>query len=1063
MKKIYRSFSMALVLFFLLVSVAANAQKRNVSGTITDPSSTGMPGVNIIIKGTTVGTSTDSDGKFTIEASDDDVLTFSFIGFQTQEMRVGSQTTINVTMVEDVALLGEVVVVGYGTQKKSDLTGAVASVSGETIRNAITTSVDQALLGRAAGVQVTQNSGQPGGVVSIRIRGTTSLTQSNEPLYVIDGIQVGGQASGVSGFDWQGGSGGQQEAASNVLASINPSDIESIEVLKDASATAIYGSRAANGVIMVTTKRGRKGEAKVSYNGYYALQEVYKTFDMMDLPAYAAYNNEVADEVSTIEPNQNFADPSLLGRGTDWQDAVFRVAPMQSHTLTVSGGSDNVKYMVSGGYFTQDGIIIGSNFERFNVRTNIEGRVKDVVTIGANIAFSRRDETIVNSDGGDGIISQAAQMGPNIPVRNFDGTFAGPSQQELSAQVGQNPVAMALLRNNTVLGNRLMSNLYGDVNIIKGLTFRSEISFDLGTTLNKAFQPTYQWGRIENTVSKLQQRQDLSFFWLWKNYATYDRSFGKHNFTLMAGIEAQKGRWENMVITKFNVPNNFPVVAQGDVNENFPPVGQIAWNTLYSQFTRLNYNFNDRYLLTATVRRDGSSRFGSGNRFGVFPMLSAAWRISNEGFFPQTDAVTNVKLRFGWGKTGNQEIDNYAFGSSLITQQSYFGPFVRNNAYSNPNVQWESTAQTNIGLDLELLGGRIDLSAEVYNKLTDNLLLQVPLPAIFGDQVGGPMANVGKMENKGFEVSVSSVNIDKDKFRWSTTANISVNRNKVTEMQSTTLFRNIYWYTGFETASMTRAGYPVGQFYGYVSEGLFTSAQEILEHAVQIESDGDASVNKIERTTGVWLGDIKWKDLNNDGRITSADQTVIGDPNPDFTFGFNNSFTYGPFSLDVFVIGTVGGDILNYSRVRNEQMLANYDNQSVTVQNRARTQLAEGGTDPDNIYHLELVDPTGTMPRFDNGGDNNNHYMSDRWIEDGTYVRIQNIQLGYTLPSSLVRKAKMSRFQVYASVQNAATFTKYTGLDPQIGAFNQSPLQQNVDIGRYPLARVFTFGVNVDF
>jgi hypothetical protein len=355
------------------------------------------------------------------------------------------------------------------------------------------------------------------------------------------------------------------------------------------------------------------------------------------------------------------------------------------------------------------------------------------------------------------------------------------------------------------------------------------------------------------------------------------------------------------------------------------------------------------------------------------------------------------------------------------------------------------------------------VSAEVYNKPTNDLLLQVPLPAIFGDQVAGPTANVGKMENKGFEVSISSVNIDADKFRWSTSANISVNRNKVTDMQGTTLFENIYWYPGFETASMTRAGYPVGQFYGYVADGLFTSGQEILDHAVQIESDGDATVNKIDRTNGLWLGDIKWKDLNGDGRISSADQTVIGDPNPDFTFGFSNSFSYGPFSLDVFLIGSIGGDILNYSRVRSEQMLSNYDNQSVTVQNRARTQLAEGGTDLNNINHLELVDPTGTMPRFDNGGDNNNHYMSSRWIEDGTYVRIQSIQLGYTLPASLVRKAKMTRLQIYANVQNAATFTKYSGLDPQIGAFNQSPLQQNVDIGRYPLARVYTLGVNVDF
>jgi len=1052
----------ATVALLLLVYCVTNAQDRVVTGTVKDKSGQPIIGTNILKKGTAEGTTTDVQGKFALTAADNDVLVFSFIGYASQEIRVGTQTTINVSFEEDVATLSEVVVVGYGTQKKSDLTGAISSLAGDVLRESVTASVDQALLGRVSGVQVTQNSGQPGGAVSIRIRGTTSLTQSSEPLYVIDGIQVGGNASGISGFDWQGGAGGQQAAASNPLASINPNDIQSIEVLKDASATAIYGSRAANGVVIITTKRGKKGSASISYNGYYALQEVYKTFDMMDLPTYATYNNEVAQEVSTINSNPNFADPSLLGPGTDWQDAVFQVAPMQSHTITASGGGEATQYMVSGGYFSQEGVIIGSNFDRFNIRTNIDSRVKEGINIGASISLSRKDEKITLQDGGDGVISQAAQMGPQIPVKNFDGTYAGPEQQNISSQISSNPVGLAMLRNNTVLNNRIMTNVYADIQIIKGLKFRSEFAVDYGNTLNKAFLPTYKWGTLVNNTSQFSQRSDQSFFWLWKNYLTYEKNFGVHDVTLLAGTEAQKGQWESFTAYKINLPNDIQVMNQGQVS-NIPNTGASVWNTLASLFARANYSYRDRYLLTATVRRDGSSRFGPNNRWGVFPSVSAAWRISNEAFFAQSEVLSNLKLRVGWGKVGNQEIRNYAFGSALNSLNSYFGPAIINSAYSNPDVQWESTSMTNIGLDVELFGGRVDVSLEAYNKITDNLLLQVNLPATFGEQVGGPQANVGSMENKGFEATLNTVNIDKGRFKWTTNANLSVNRNKVTDMGGYPIFNALYWYTGFQTATMTNAGYPVGQFYGYVVDGIFKSKQEILDHAVQIPSDEDPLTNKIERTTGVWLGDIKWKDINGDGKITSEDQTVIGNPNPDFTFGFNNTFSYGPFSLDVFMIGSVGGDILNYSRARNEQMISNFDNQSLTVQNRARTQLIAGGTNFNNIDEVELVDPTTSMPRFDNGGENFNHYMSTRWLEDGTYVRIQNLRLAYSLPSSLISKAKISRLQLYVNVQNAATFTNYSGLDPQVGAFNQSSLQQNIDMGRYPLPRVYTFGVNLDF
>lgn len=1053
---------MVAFLFCGVLALDATAQERRITGTVISEDGEPLPGVNVIQEGTSNGAITDIDGNYALSVGDGAVIVYSFVGFKSQRITVGSQSVINVTLEVDVAALEEVVVVGYGTQKKSDLTGAVSSLSGENMRGTMTASVDQALQGRMAGVQVTQNTGQPGGTVSIRIRGTSSLTGSSEPLYVIDGVPVSGAGGGIIRFDGFGGAGGQQNGVTNPLAAINPNDIENIEVLKDASATAIYGSRAANGVVIITTKRGKKGDATISYNGFYGIQDVYKLFDMMDLPQYAEYNNEVAQEVSSINADPRFADPSLLGPGTDWQAAIFQPAPMQSHSVSLTGGNDNTNYVLSGGYFGQEGIVLGANYERLNLRLNMNSKVKSWLDVGTNVNISREDQVITLNDGGDGVISQAAQMAPHIPVKDFNGNYAGPEQQNVSAQIGANPVALALLRNNTRNNHRILSNIYANAKIIEGLTFRTDFSFDYGNGLNHQFLPTYRWGTLINNTSQLGQMSSSNFFWSWSNYMTYNKTFGKNAVTLMAGYESQRGRYEGFTAFKVNVPNDLQVMNQGEVS-NIQNTGYKGWNSLASQFARINYGYDDRYLLTATIRRDGSSRFGPENRYGWFPSFSAAWRVSNEAFLTQSDFMSDLKLRVGWGQVGNQEIANYTFGSALTTLTSEWGPAVRNARYSNPLVQWESTTMTNIGVDFAFFKNRVQLTAEVYNKLTDNLLLAVNLPNIFGDQVAGPQGNVGSMTNKGIELSLNSVNIDKGKFKWNTTANVTINRNKVTDMQGNAIFGNLYWYSGFQTALLTDAGLPVGQFYGYVMEGIFTSKEEILAHAVQIPSDGDASVNKIERTTGVWLGDIKWKDLNGDGIINTDDQTVIGDPNPYWTFGFNNSISYGPVTLDVFAIGSIGGHILNYSRARNEQMLGNFDNQSVTVQNRARTQLIEGGTDFNNIDHVELVDPTTTMPRFDNGGENFNHYMSNRWIEDATYVRIQNVKLAYTLPGAMLSKAKISRVQIYANVQNFATFTNYTGLDPQIGAFEQSALRQNVDMGRYPAPRVYTMGINVDF
>lgn len=1050
-----------------LLALDVQAQSRTVSGKVTAADDgSALPGVTLVIKGSTTGTVTDIDGNYKVEVSSDDaVLVASFVGYTSMEQVVGNASILNFDLQVDVETLDEVVVVGYGTQKKSDLTGAVASVKGDELLGSVTASVDQALQGRVAGVQVTQNSGQPGGAVSIRIRGTTSLTGSSEPLYVIDGIQIGGDAGGISGFDWQGGAGGQQANVTNPLASINPADIESVEVLKDASATAIYGSRGANGVVIITTKSGKKGKASVEYSGFYSVQQVGKLHDMMDLRQFADYNNEVAGEVNGIEADPRFADPSLLGPGTDWQEAVFRVAPMQSHTISLKGATEDLNYYLSGGYFQQEGIMIGSEFDRFNLRAKVEGKVIDRVKLGGNINYTRKDEVIIMNDSGDGVISQALNMSPAVPVRNFRGEFAGPDTQF----GGNNPVALALVRNNTVLEDRIMANFFADLEIIEGLTFRTELSVDMGTSLNKAFIPSYEWGEVINPTSQLGQRNSLNFSWQWRNYATYTRNFGSHGVTVVLGTEAQRSDYEGFTAYKINLPDDIPNLNQGDQSTLLPD-GYKGWSSLNSYFARLNYSYDDKYLFTGTIRRDGSSKFGPNNSWGLFPSASVAWRISNEGFLAQSSVISNLKLRLSYGTVGNQAIGDYTFGSALETQITEFGTGVRPARYSNPNVQWESTASTNIAIDLALFGGRVDLTVDAYDKQTENLLLDVNLPDIYGSIIGAPQANVGSMTNRGVEISLGATPVDNGNFLWKFNGNLTMNRNEVTKLSGDPLTRNLYWYSGFQDAIITDEGHPVGQFYGYVMDGIFTTEQEILDHAVQIPDpsyvpadENDPGVNLIERTTGLWLGDVRWRDLNGDGRITPEDQTIIGDPNPDFTYGFNNTFSYGPFALEVYVIGAQGGDILNYSKARNESMNAIWSNQSVTVVNRARTELIDPAGDPNDISNLQLTNPDTNIPRFDNGGENNNHVKSTRWIEDGSYIRVQNIKLSYTFPRAIIERASMSNAVVYANVQNPFTFTKYSGLDPQVGAFNQDPLYQNVDMGRYPLATVFTFGVNVGF
>lgn len=1062
------------LLFFLCLSCMGmlQAQTRTIKGTVTSEDGEPLIGATVIAnKDASKGTVTEFDGSFNLQAETGDVLEISYTGYQVASLVVGSQSSYEITLSNDVEILDEVIVVGYGTQRKSDLTGAVSSLSGEDLRSSITTNLDQALQGRVAGVQVTQNSGQPGGAASIRIRGSNSITGSSEPLYVIDGIPFQGDGATTAGFDWAGGANGQSRV--NPLSTINPNDIVRIEVLKDASATAIYGARAANGVVLITTKRGEEGTSKISYNAFYAEQSLPNELEMMSLPAYAAYQVQIAQDLDQTV-NQRYLDPSLLGDGTDWQNEIFRTAPMQSHQLSVSGGSDRMKYAVSGGYFQQDGIVIGSDFERFTTRVNLDNEVNDWFKVGASLAYASTNEKITLNDGGDGIIMQALVMPPDVPVRDFNGEYAGPSSN--TSDISFNPVGAALLRNNTLDRQRLMANLYGNVNLYKGLSFRSEIGFDNNHSLNKAFHPTYDWGVLVNNENQLRQREENNFFWIWKNYLTHETTFGdRHQLTSMVGTEAQKSNWEGTQITKKQFSSNdIQVLSEGD-DLTSRTTGWKDAASLASYFGRVNYSFDDRYLLTVTMRADGSSKFGPNNRWGYFPSGSFAWRLSNENFLKNSTTIYDLKLRVGYGEVGNQAIANYLYGSSLLTMTTPFGTAYRLERISNPDLRWEATKQFNAGIDLSLYKGRVDLTFDVYQKETSDMLLQLSIPSYLGgtnyNDISAPFANVGSLENRGFDLSLTTRNVTGKKFNWTTTLTYSQNRNEILELDddARVYWRNLYWYSEFQTATRTAVGSPVGLFYGYVTEGLFENQQDILDHAVQI-SDGNVTAenpngrNLVNKTQGVWVGDVKFKDLNGDGVIDVNDQTIIGDPNPDFTFGINNNFSFGPFDLTVYVNGAMGVDILNYSRVVIEGQTSVFNNQAATVANRAQIGLIDPNGSADNPENVFLANPgDGTLPRPSTNDNNRNNRMSDRFIEDGSYLRIQNIRLGYTLPQELTQKVRIERLRFYANAQNVYTITNYSGYDPEIGSFNQDPLLQNVDMGRYPSPRLFTFGLDVDF
>lgn len=1057
---------MLMAAIFAVTCMSMQAQ-TTVTGTVTDSSGEPVIGASVVEKGKSNGAATDIDGNYTITVSGPNAsLVFSYVGCESQTVALKGRTKVDVTLADSREALDEVVVVGYGTQRKSDITGSVARISEDQMKQSIVTNADQMLQGRVAGVQVTQNSGAPGGATSIRIRGASSLNSSNEPLYIIDGVPMNTSGSDIGGFDWAGGTNGQTKV--NPMAAIAPTDIVSIDVLKDASACAIYGAAGANGVVLVTTRRGSAGHNTVTYDGYVAWQTTAKRLDMMNLREYATYQQSLlADGVlndKTIDPT--YLDTSLLGKGTDWQDEIFRTAFMQNHQVGLNGGNDKVTYAVSAGWMDQEGIIIGSDFTRFNTRFNVDTNVTKWLKLGGSLAYTRTDEKITLNDGSDGVIMQAMTMMPSVPVRDFDGNWAGPNTVNGSST--WNPVALALEKNNTLLRQRVTGNFYLNVDFLKYFTFRAEYAYDASQNQNKAYVPRYSFGLVSNDINQMMHREDHSFYWMQKDYITYHQTIAqKHDVTVMVGFEASKSNWNGTSLVKknFTTDDIFVLGEDGDF------VSNSGWKdaaSTASVFARANYAFDNRYLATFTIRRDGSSKFGQSNKWGSFPSVALAWRINQESFLREASWLNNLKLRLGYGQVGNSNIDTYRYGAAMSTMLTPHGTAYYPNNLANPNLKWESSEQFNAGLDVAVINNRIDLTVDVYKKQTKDLLMQVFTPGHFATNEWGtiltPYSNIGKTQNVGIDVQINARPIVTRDFHWASSLTLSHNKNKVVALNddSQVLYGNVDWYAPFQTVSMFKVGQPMGVFYGYETEGFFQNEADIVGHATQTGGNKPYA-NVINRESGAWIGDLKFRDQNGDGVIDDKDQLVIGDPNPDVTFGFTNTFTWKEWELNIGLTGQIGGDILNWARYKTEGLSSIWDNQATSVLDRVQvSKIDPNGPDVASNYHVTGGGANG-IPRFSNLDGNGNNRMSDRWIEDGSYLRIQNISLSYTLPQRWAKKAFLQNAKIYFNVQNVHTFTKYSGYDPEIGAYNQSALLQNIDRGRYPTPRTYTLGLNLSF
>ena len=1059
-----------LILMFLSISMMA--QKVPVSGTVSDQTGP-VIGASVIEKGTTNGTMTDNDGHFTLTVSKGAVIEISSIGYKTQEITVGAQTNFTVTLSEDNEFLDEVVVVGYGSMKKSDLAGASVSMKESDLKGSIISSLDQSLQGRAAGVTAVTTSGAPGSSSSIRVRGQATINANAEPLYVIDGVIV--QGGGNTGADFGLGDalGNGKVSTISPLSTINPADIVSMEILKDASATAIYGAQGANGVVLITTKHGKSGEAKFSYDGMVAMSRQAVRLNMMNLREYAQYYNEMVEEGDIYETNPYYATPSLLGKGTNWQDEIFRTAWQHQHQLSAQGGSDKVQYYVSGSYMDQQGTIIGSNFNRFSVRTNLDAQLKKWLKLGVNATYAITNDNLKLADSNEGLIYYSLTTIPDIPVYDVNGNYSSTIREGYTSP---NPVALAMMDEILLKRKKLSGNIYAELTPIKHITWRTELGFDMGESDANRYKPMVDlggWVRSQNSIS---YQKNSNYFWQLKNYLTYANQWGKHSVTAMVGQECWESRWNYLSGSNTDLPSD--EVHNVALATGTPSISSgFGSSAMASFFTRETYNYGDRYLGTYTYRYDGSSNFGPKNRWAGFHSVALAWRFSNEKFFePVKKVIDNGKLRLGWGQTGNSSIGSYAWGAAITRMPSALGMGFRPSNIPNTSIRWESQEQYNVGLDLGFFNGRLNLTVVAYYKKSDYMLMSMQLPSYMGTQGNGssklqaPNGNYGSIENKGLEITLDAHPVQLKNFSWDSNFQISFNKNKLLSLSDTENATLVGYGQWGDVVCVSEIGKPLYNFYGYKVEGVYKDLDDIQNSAkpAKYPSDGVFS-----RGNTVWVGDIKYKDVDENGIIDERDRTDIGSPLPKFTFGWTNTFRYKNLDLSIFLNGSYGNKVMNYNSLTLTHMNSTWTNQlQSVVSKRARLEpidptivYADGSKWFDHIDNVRVKNPGTKIPHTSINDPNDNDRISDRYVEDGSFLRIKNITLGYTFPKALLNKAKIENLRVYVNIQNLYTFTKYTGYDPEVGASTQdsSGLTYGLDNGRYPSPAMYSFGLNITF
>lgn len=1047
--------------------------KRQIKGKVVDAAGETVIGANVLEKGTTNGVITDIDGNFVLNVSSGATLEISYIGYVTQTIKVTNQTSLHIVLKEDSETLDEVVVVGYGTMKKSDLSGASVSVGEDAIKGSVITNLDQSLQGRAAGVSAVSTSGAPGSSSSIRVRGQATINSNAEPLYVIDGVIV--QGGGASGADFGLGDALGNGSVSTIspLSTINPADIVSMEILKDASATAIYGAQGANGVILITTKRGKAGEAKFTYDGMLAVQRQTKRLDMMNLREFANYYNEFV-QVGELDVNGYYADPSILGKGTNWQDAVFQTALQHQHQVSAEGGTEKIKYYVSASYMDQDGTLIGSNFNRYSFRVNLDSQLKSWLKLGLSATYSSTDEDLKLADGEQGIINYSLKTVPDIPIYDIDGNYATIVRE---GYTNPNPIAMAMMDQVLLNRQKLTGNIFFEVTPIKNLVWHAELGYDISASRGERYKPMVDFGSWKRDSNYSSIQKNSSTFWQLKNYVTYSGMIDKHNFTAMLGQECWASNYDNISVTNTGLPSD--AVHNPALGTATPVIGSgFGSSAMASFFTRLTYNYDNRYYGTYTYRYDGSSNFGPDNRWAGFHALAGSWRFSNEEFFkPLSGVISNGKLRLGWGQTGNANIGGYLWGTSIVKMSSSLGTGYRPKNIPNTGIKWESQEQWNVGLDLGFIQDRINLVVDWYKKVSNDMLMALQLPSYMGTQgntssrLDTPYGNYGSIENAGVEISLNTHPLI-GKFQWDSDFQISFNKNKLKALSGTANAQIVGYGQWNDVVSVSNVGESLYNFYGYVCDGVYQDYEDLQKSPKPEQYPSNGVFN---RKNTVWVGDIKYKDISGpdgkpDGVINEYDKTNLGSPMPKFTFGWTNTFRYKDFDLSIFINGSYGNKVMNYLGMQLTHMNSAWENQLNSVTGRARLEPI----DPDKVYpsgqywyddvtNVHVSNPEAVIPRASIQDPNDNDRISDRYVEDGSYIRLKNITLGYTFPSKLIKKFGINNLRLYANIQNLLTITGYDGYDPEIGASTQSTNVYGLDYGRYPSPTVYSFGLNVSF